>query len=103
MILYHVTVKTLAHLLNGFAIDRVLTMEYCIQNRVLAGSEYRDVQAQLKQNDDNLFCWSVLTASWSDYIATTILDMIIDLWIVIQGFSMLQGDPEEDDSKVKSS
>ena len=36
-----------------------------------------------KQTDDILFCWSVLTASWSDDIA-----MIIDLWIVIRGFSM---------------
>ena len=59
-----------------------------MQNHVLAGSEYRDVQAQLRQNDDILFCWSVLTASWSDDIAPTILDMIIDLWIVIRGFSM---------------
>ena len=41
-----------------------VTMEYCIRNHVLAGSELRDVQAQLKQNDDILFCWSVLTASW---------------------------------------
>ena len=54
-------------------------MEYCIRNHVLAGSELRDVQAQLKQNDDILFCWSVLTASWSDDIA-----MIIDLWIAFQ-------------------
>ena len=58
-------------------------MEYCIRHHVLAGSELRDVQAQIKQNDDILFCWSVLTASWSDDIA-----MIIDLWIVIRGFSM---------------
>ena len=69
--------------INNLTFELFLTMEYCIQNHVLAGSEYRDVQAQLKQNDDILFCWSVLTASWSDDIA-----MIIDLWIVIRGFSM---------------
>ena len=74
--------------INNVTFELFLTMEYCIRNLVLAGSEYRDVQAQLKQNDDILFCWSVLTASWSDDIATTILDMIIDLWIVIRGFSM---------------
>ena len=69
--------------INNLTFELFLTMEYCIRNHVLAGSEYRDVQAQLKQNDDILFCWSVLTASWSDDIA-----MIIDLWIVIRGFSM---------------
>ena len=74
--------------INNLTFELFLTMEYCIRNHVLAGSEYRDVQAQLKQNDDILFCWSVLTASWRDGIATTILDMIIDLWIVIRGFSM---------------
>ena len=42
----------------------------------------------MKTNNDILFCWSVLTASWSDEVATTIFEMIIDLWIVIRGFSM---------------
>ena len=56
--------------ISSLTFELFLTMEYCIQNHVLAGSEYHDVQAQLRQNDDILFCWSVLTASWSDYIAT---------------------------------
>ena len=69
--------------INNLTFELFLAMEYCIRHHVLAGSELRDVQAQIKQTDDILFCWSVLTASWSDDIA-----MIIDLWIVIRGFSM---------------
>ena len=42
--------------INNLTFELFLTMEYCIRNHVLAGSEYRDVQAQLKQNDDILFC-----------------------------------------------
>ena len=63
------------------------------------------MQVQLKQNDDILFCWSVLTASWSHEIATTILEMTIDLWIITQGLLMaawcmcraLKDDPKEDE------
>ena len=65
-------------------------MEYSIRNHILAAarSELGDVKVQMTTNDDVLFCWSVLTASWSDEVTTTILEMIIDLWIVIRGFSM---------------
>ena len=73
---------------NNLTFELFLTMEYSIRNHILAGSELGDVKVQMKTNDDVLFCWSVLTASWSDEVTTTILEMIIDLWIVIRGFSM---------------
>ena len=52
--------------INNLTFELFLTMEYSIQNHILAGSELGDVKVQMKTKDDVLFCWSVLTASWSD-------------------------------------
>ena len=44
------------------------------------------MKAQL-DDEDILFYWSVLTASWDDEVAITIFHMILDMWITIRGFS----------------
>ena len=85
--IYAIDCGGLTHI-NNLTFELFLTMEYSIRNHILAGSELGDVKVQMTTNDDVLFCWSVLTASWSDEVTTTILEMIIDLWIVIRGFSM---------------
>ena len=38
-------------------------------------------------NDDVLFHWYMLTADTEDEDANTLLHMLVDLWITIQGFS----------------
>ena len=39
-------------------------------------------------NDDILYYWSMLTASWEEGVADKILTMIVDLWITFRGFSL---------------
>ena len=46
-------------------------------------------------NDDILFYWSMLTASWEESVADKILTMIVDLWITIRGFSLASAWVEE--------
>ena len=58
----------------------------CIRAVVLAGREFGEMKAQL-DDEDILFYWSVLTASWDDEVAITIFHMILDMWITIRGFS----------------
>lgn len=46
-------------------------------------------------NDDILFYWSMLTATWEENVAYKILTMIVDLWITIRGFSLASAWVEE--------
>ena len=46
-------------------------------------------------NDDILFYWSMLIASWEEGVADKILTMIVDLWITIRGFLLASAWVEE--------
>ena len=50
--------------------------------------ELGDIRNRLKDNEEVLFYWSILTAERTDDVATTVLEMIVDLWITVRGFSL---------------
>ena len=50
--------------------------------------ELGDIRYRLKDNEEVLFYWSILTAERTDDVATTVLEMIVDLWITVRGFSL---------------
>ena len=41
----------------------------------------------IKSNDDVLLYWSMLSAGWNESSGNTLLDMVINMWICIHGFS----------------
>ena len=65
-----------------------LSMEQSIRRCVKAGQELGDARSQLKEDENVLFYWSILTANRSDDVATTILEMVVDLWITVRGLSL---------------
>ena len=74
--------------INNMTFELFLSMEHNIRGCVKAGQELGDIRYRLKDNEEVLFYWSILTAERTDDVATTILEMIVDLWITVRGFSL---------------
>ena len=49
------------------------------------------IEKQIKKNNDVLFYWCIVSAEWKEDTASTLLDMIVKLWITICGFSGASG------------
>ena len=81
--------------INNVTFDLFLSMELTIRAYIISGYEIDGLKAKLMDNDDILFYWSMLTASWEEGVAEKILTMIVDLWITIRGFSLASAWVEE--------
>ena len=73
--------------INNMTFELFLSMEQSIRRCVKAGQELGDARSQLKEDENVLFYWSILTANQCDDVDTTILEMVVDLWIT--GFHWL--------------
>ena len=78
--------------INNVTFDLFLSMELTY---IISGYEIDGLKAKLMDNDDILFYWSMLTASWEEGVADKILTMIVDLGITIRGFSLASAWVEE--------
>ena len=81
--------------INNLTFDLFLSMELTIRAYIISGYEFDGFKAKLMDNNDILFNWSMLTASWEENVADKILTMIVDLWITIRGFSLASAWVEE--------
>ena len=74
--------------INNDTFDLFLSMELTIRAYIISEYEIDGLKAKLMDNDDIMFYWSILTASWEEDVADKIhvLTMIVDLWITIEGF-----------------
>ena len=45
------------------------------------------VKNKVVEDEDTQFYWSIISANWEDETATTLLKMIMDMWIKIRGHS----------------
>ena len=63
-------------------------MEQSIRRCFKAGQELGDARSQLKEDENILFYWSILTANQSNDVSTTSLEMVVDQWITVRGFSL---------------
>ena len=68
--------------INNMTFELFLSME---RGCVKAGQEICDIRYRLKDNEEVLFYWSILTAERTNDVATTILEMIVHLWITVRG------------------
>ena len=46
-----------------------------------------DIAPKVKNNEDILFCWSMLSSSWDEESSKTLFKMVVDLWLTIRGYS----------------
>ena len=68
-----------------------MSMEQVVHKHLQIGSTSQNPQReitekQIKDNNNVLFYWYTVSAEWED-TASTLLDMIVKLWITIRGFS----------------
>ena len=47
-----------------------------------------EVMQAMNQNEDVLFYWSMVSANWESEEASVLLDMIMELWVTMHGFSL---------------
>ena len=87
--------------INNMTFELFLSMERNIRGCVKAGQELGDIRYRLKDNEEVMFYWSILTAERTDDVATTILEMIVDLWITVRGvfIGWCMGGRTQDNSK----
>ena len=64
-------------------------MERCVRKRI--SNTRQPTFDQLKEvivtGEDVLFHWAIVSASWDEEEATTLLPMIVQLWVTMRGFS----------------
>ena len=46
------------------------------------------IHSTLQQSEDVLFHWSMITATWDNEVAIKLMEMIVELWITVRGFSL---------------
>jgi hypothetical protein len=61
--------------------------KYLQMGKVSQGPQRETIEQQIKKNTDVLFYWCLVSAEWEDTTASTLLDMIVTLWVTIRGFS----------------
>ena len=59
--------------------------------KVSQGPQRETIERHIKKNTDVLFYWCIVSAEWEDTTASTLLDMIVTLWVTIRGFSGASG------------
>ena len=56
-------------------------------SKVSQGPQRETIEQQIKKNTDVHFYRCIVSAEWEDTTSSTLLDMIVTLWVTIRGFS----------------
>ena len=73
---------------NNMTFELFLEMEYEVRSYMSAENFQRDTAiSSIKCSEDILFLWDIIAASWDDDTKSLLLDLIVQLWIKIRGFS----------------
>ena len=75
---------------NDLTIEIFVAMELEIRNHLQACQPVNMltvVTPAIKSNDDVLFYWSMISAGWNESSRNTLLDMVINMWVCVRGFS----------------
>ncbi|KAL5471612.1 hypothetical protein EMCRGX_G029743 [Ephydatia muelleri] len=46
-----------------------------------------DIAPTVKNNEDVLFFWSMLSSNWDEESSTALFQMVVDLWLTVRGYS----------------
>ena len=75
---------------NDLTFEIFVAMELEIRNHLQACQPVNMltvVTPAIKSNDDVLFYWSMISAGWNESSGNTLLDMVINMWVCVRGFS----------------
>ena len=76
---------------NSQTFELFLAMELDVRSHLQSPGKpvnfMSDIAPKVKNNEDVLFCWSMLSSSWDEESSKTLFRMVVDLWLTIRGYS----------------
>ena len=92
--------------MNNMTFEIFVAMEYELRKQ--GGIHDLDkITSEIRDNEDVQFLWSIVSADWEEESAASLLQMIVNHWVRIRGFSYASAWLEssrllrKDHSKVK--
>ena len=71
-----------------FATMELVLREYLNGRRAQDSDELQEVTKLIVNNENVLFGWSIVSASWEEEAASVVLHMIAEHWLKLRGFSL---------------
>ena len=73
---------------NNMTFELFYSMELEFCRHIGAEGINSDTAEMMEKNENVLFCWCIISASWEEECSSILLPMIIQLWITIRGYSL---------------
>ena len=73
---------------NNMTFELFYSMELEFRRHIGAEGINSDTAEMMEKNENVLFCWCIISASWEEECSSILLPMIIQLWITIRGYSL---------------
>ena len=73
---------------NNMTFELFYAMELEFRKHVGGEGINFDAAEMMERNEDVLLCWNIISASWDEECSSSLLQMIIKLWITIRGYSL---------------
>ena len=76
-------------LVNNTTFEVLVAMEYELQKHIRQGGRHDldKITSEVRDNEDVQFLWSIVSADWEEQSEAELLQMIVNHWARIQGFS----------------
>ena len=75
---------------NGLTFEVFLAMELEIRSHLQGCKPVNfitDIAPSVKNSEDVLFFWSMLSSNWDEESSETLFQMVVDLWLTVRGYS----------------
>ena len=73
------------------AIEGVVRSHYRVDNlKAVTDGKRRELTQKISASEDGQFQWCMIAVDMSEDVAQTLLNMIIDMWVTIRGFSFVK-------------
>lgn len=74
---------------NHTTFEMFVAMEYELRKHIHRGQtlNLEHITTAITENEDVLFLWSLVSADWEDSSASELLQMVVNQWVKIRGFS----------------
>lgn len=95
--------------MNNTTFEVFVAMEYELRKHIHQGGtqDLDKITSEVRDNEDLQFLWSIVSAEWEEESAAELLQMIVNHWVRIRGFSYASAwlekydCPEDHHSKVE--
>ena len=74
--------------INNITFELFLAMEYELRSHIGAQNIYKEAASHIKTSEDVLFfLWDIISTNWEEKVISLLLNLMVQLWIKIRGFS----------------